>query len=146
MAFRSSHGEISGVLEFFSRESQEPDRLLLEMMTGVGNQIGQFIERKRVEAERELIVQREQRARGEAEAAMERVRCVQRVTDVALAHLTMDELLVILLECRAIGAYGGDLLLRATARLVAWQPKDWNRNLKVVVLIPVGAVLRPRGS
>jgi PAS domain S-box-containing protein len=40
---------ILGVLEFFSAEVREPDDDLLEMMTTLGNQIGQFIERKLAE-------------------------------------------------------------------------------------------------
>jgi PAS domain S-box-containing protein len=136
------HGETSGVIEFFSRESQEPDRLLLEMMTGVGNQIGQFLERKQVEAEREQIVQREQRARGEAEAAMERVRCVQRVTDVALAHLTMDELLAELLarvaEAMRVDTVAILLLETNGNELVAWAAKGLEEEVEVGVRIPVG--------
>lgn len=42
-------GEILGVMEFFSREVREPDAPLLEMMAGIGSQIGQFIERVRSE-------------------------------------------------------------------------------------------------
>jgi two-component system, sensor histidine kinase and response regulator len=45
-------GEVLGVLEFFSREIRHPDQPLLEMLSTAGNQIGQFMERKR--AEREL--------------------------------------------------------------------------------------------
>jgi PAS domain S-box-containing protein len=40
---------VLGVIEFFSREVREPDEDLLQMMKGVGSQIGQFIERKRAE-------------------------------------------------------------------------------------------------
>jgi PAS domain S-box-containing protein len=39
------------VIEFFSREIRQPDKELLEMFAAVGSQIGQFIERKRVEEE-----------------------------------------------------------------------------------------------
>jgi signal transduction histidine kinase len=38
-------GECLGVLEFFSHEARPPDLLILEMMTSLGTQIGQFIER-----------------------------------------------------------------------------------------------------
>ncbi|MCE9548540.1 MAG: PAS domain S-box protein, partial [Planctomycetia bacterium] len=38
-----------GVIEFFSREIQEPDADLLEMMATVGHQIGQFLERRGAE-------------------------------------------------------------------------------------------------
>jgi len=44
--FRS---EILGVVEFLSRSIREPDPDLLAMMLTIGSQIGQFIERKRVE-------------------------------------------------------------------------------------------------
>lgn len=43
-------GEVLGVIEFFSPEIRQPDEDMIEMMTTVGNQIGQFIERKRAEA------------------------------------------------------------------------------------------------
>jgi two-component system, sensor histidine kinase and response regulator len=41
--------EVLGVLEFFSRQIQKPDGRLLEMMSAIGSQIGQFIERKAAE-------------------------------------------------------------------------------------------------
>jgi PAS domain S-box-containing protein len=41
--------DIVGVLEFFSHEIREPDPHLLVMMTSIGQQVGQFIERKRTE-------------------------------------------------------------------------------------------------
>jgi PAS domain S-box-containing protein len=52
-------GEVTGVLEFFSRNVREPDSQLLAMMDALGSQIGQFIERRRSEerlrdSEREL--------------------------------------------------------------------------------------------
>jgi PAS domain S-box-containing protein len=43
--------EVLGVIEFFSREIRLPDRELLNMLATIGSQIGQFIERKRAEAE-----------------------------------------------------------------------------------------------
>ncbi|MET0645442.1 MAG: GAF domain-containing protein [Pyrinomonadaceae bacterium] len=45
-------GETIAVLEFFSRELRPPDEALLAMMTHVGSQIGQVIERQRAESER----------------------------------------------------------------------------------------------
>jgi PAS domain S-box-containing protein len=41
--------EVLGVIEFFSRRIEQPDEELLQMVTTLGNQIGQFIERKRME-------------------------------------------------------------------------------------------------
>jgi PAS domain S-box-containing protein len=44
-------GTVVGVMEFFSREIREPDEALLGMLTRVGAQVGQFMERKRAEEE-----------------------------------------------------------------------------------------------
>jgi two-component system cell cycle sensor histidine kinase/response regulator CckA len=41
--------EFLGVMEFFSREILRPDDKLVEMMTAIGRQIGQFLERRRAE-------------------------------------------------------------------------------------------------
>ncbi len=41
--------EVVGMLEFFSREIRQPDDDLLKMMSSIGSQIGQFIERRRAE-------------------------------------------------------------------------------------------------
>jgi PAS domain S-box-containing protein len=43
--------EVLGVMAFFSQEIRQPDQDLLDMMTIIGSQIGQFIERKRAEEE-----------------------------------------------------------------------------------------------
>jgi len=58
-----------GVMEFFSSEIRKPDDALLATFGSVGNQIGQFIVRKRAEEEREQLLSREHAARAEAEAA-----------------------------------------------------------------------------
>jgi hypothetical protein len=53
-SLRLSHparGEVLGVIEFFSREIRQPDQELLNTLATIGSQIGQFIERKRAEAE-----------------------------------------------------------------------------------------------
>jgi PAS domain S-box-containing protein len=44
-------GEVVGVIEFFSPKIRQPDQELLNMLATIGSQIGQFIERKRAEAE-----------------------------------------------------------------------------------------------
>jgi signal transduction histidine kinase/integral membrane sensor domain MASE1/CheY-like chemotaxis protein len=58
-----------GVMEFFSHEIRKPDDALLATLGSIGNQIGQFIERKRGEEEREHLLTREHVARAEAESA-----------------------------------------------------------------------------
>jgi PAS domain S-box-containing protein len=57
-AFPIQSGEkFLGVMEFFSHEIREPDEALLATFTGIGSQIGQFIERKG--SEQELFESRE---------------------------------------------------------------------------------------
>ncbi len=55
-------GGFLGVMEFFSTEIREPNAEVLAVFEGIGGQVGQFIERKRAEAELE-------RAKVAAEAA-----------------------------------------------------------------------------
>jgi two-component system, cell cycle sensor histidine kinase and response regulator CckA len=45
--------DILGVIDFFSKEVREPDPALVRMLVAVGNQLGQFIERRRIEEERD---------------------------------------------------------------------------------------------
>jgi PAS domain S-box-containing protein len=48
--------EVTGVIEFFSREIRPPDEDLLKMMESLGSQIGQSIGRKHVEEEKEKLI------------------------------------------------------------------------------------------
>jgi PAS domain S-box-containing protein len=45
-----SNGEVLGVMAFLSRQKQPRDEYLLQVMLGIGNQLGQFIKRKQAEA------------------------------------------------------------------------------------------------
>src|SRR5688500_10764529 len=45
------HGQVLGILEFFSREIHEPDDALLQMLTTIGSQIGLVVERLRAQEE-----------------------------------------------------------------------------------------------
>ena len=132
--------EVSAVMEFFAREAQIPDESLLAVMTAIGNQIGQFVERKRAQQEHAELFAREQRARLELETAMNRMRQVQTVTEVALSHLSLDKLLAELLE-RVRDAMDVDtvtiLLLEEGDTLVAWATKGLDLDLHIHV--PVGA-------
>jgi PAS domain S-box-containing protein len=131
--------EVSGVMEFFTRERLTSDPTLLEVMMAIGNQIGQFIERKRVEDERANLYEREQRARLELEATMNRMRQVQVVTEVALSHLSLDKLLAELID-RVRDAMDVDtvviLLLEEDNHLVAWAAKGLELDLRIRV--PMG--------
>jgi len=85
LAFPISSGStVVGVMEFFSRHLRDPDTELLQMLAALGHQIGLFIQRKEAEAE---LRERE-----------ERLRHLQSVTDVALAHLSSEDLLQELLQ------------------------------------------------
>ncbi|HEX6509050.1 MAG TPA: ATP-binding protein [Chloroflexota bacterium] len=55
-------------------------------------------ERKYAEDERAQLLTLERAARSEAEAALERLRAIQNLTDLALSHLRLDDLLNALLE------------------------------------------------
>jgi signal transduction histidine kinase/integral membrane sensor domain MASE1/CheY-like chemotaxis protein len=72
-----------GAMEFFSREIREPDSALLATFGGIGSQIGQFLERKGAEEEREALLAREQSARNDAEEA-------NRLKDEFLATLSHE--------------------------------------------------------
>ncbi len=52
LAFPILNGEkVLGVFEFLSTRIEEPDEALLRVMNGIGNQVGQFVVRRRVELE-----------------------------------------------------------------------------------------------
>ena len=134
--------ETLGIIEFFSSDEQKPDRALLDMMSTIGSQIGQFIERKRVQDERSLTLEREQNARKAAEAATDRIRSLQLVTDATLAHFALDELLAELLD-RVRDALLVDtvaiLLLESMGdELLAWAAKGLEEEVERGVRIPVG--------
>ena len=61
--------EVLGVLEFFSHQIQKPDGRLLEMMSAIGSQIGQFIERTEAEDALRVYARDLESARARAEEA-----------------------------------------------------------------------------
>jgi signal transduction histidine kinase/CheY-like chemotaxis protein len=132
--------QVSGVIEFFGSQRQATDDSVLELMAAIGNQIAQFIEREGAAEERSQLFEREQRARLELEATMQRMRQVQIVTEVALSHLSLDKLLAELLE-RVRDAIDVDtvviLLLEPDDSLVAWATKGLELDDKIRV--PMGA-------
>jgi PAS domain S-box-containing protein len=94
LAFPITVGEeVAGVLEFFSRRIRPPDDEILEMVGAVGTQVGQFLRRARVEAQGGRLLEAERAARREAEAANQRLRIIQRVTEAALSHVRLDDVL-----------------------------------------------------
>jgi two-component system, sensor histidine kinase and response regulator len=61
--------EVLGVFEFFSHQIQQPDHRLLEMMSAIGSQVGQFIERKEAEDALRVYARDLETARKRAEEA-----------------------------------------------------------------------------
>jgi PAS domain S-box-containing protein len=135
--------EVSGVMEFFSTESREADESLLSIMDMIGSQMGQFVDRKRADEERAQNYGREQRARHEVETAIDRMKQVQTVTDVALSHLALDELLAELLgrvqEAMRVDTVAILLLEPEGDELRAWAAKGLEQEVEMGVRIPVGA-------
>jgi PAS domain S-box-containing protein len=76
-------GEVLGVMQFIATTIESPDGPLLDLLAIAGNQIGQFIGRKRAEAERAELLVREQAALADAEAAI-------RMRDQLVASVSHD--------------------------------------------------------
>jgi serine phosphatase RsbU (regulator of sigma subunit) len=51
VGFPVRDGQVQGVLEFYSREMRQPDDELIQMMTSIGSEITQFIERRQAQGE-----------------------------------------------------------------------------------------------
>lgn len=83
-------GEALGVIEFFSREKRELDEELLATMAVIGSQVGQFIERKRVEHRRDQLLVLEREARAEAESAYERLGLLAEASKVFSSSLNPE--------------------------------------------------------
>jgi PAS domain S-box-containing protein len=90
--------EVVGVLEAFSTSRRPRDAQLERTLGAIGTQLGQFIRRKRAEEERTQLLQRERQARADAEAAVATLRKLGRVSEAALEHLSLSDLLNALLE------------------------------------------------
>ncbi len=61
--------EFCGVIEFFTRRRLVFDQRKTDMLEAIGSEIGQFIQRKRLESERENLLRREKYLREQAEKA-----------------------------------------------------------------------------
>ena len=111
---------VLGVMEFFSVELQGPDDALLARMTALGSQMGQFIERRRAEDERALLLVREQEARIQAQALARVGRDLAQSLQPDVVGQRIVERVCVLLRARvavlyAVDAESGDLLAVARA-------------------------------
>ena len=117
---------VMGVLEFFSRDVREPDQALFGILSATGAQIGQFIQRREAEVERAQALERERATRLKADEASEQLRKLQSISDAALAHLSLDDLLQeLLLRVR-------DVLRADTAAVLLLSPDETELVLRAV--------------
>jgi PAS domain S-box-containing protein len=117
--------EVLGVMEFLGRTRREPDPATLAVLGSLGSQIGQFIQRKRAEG---ALMRRE-----------EQLRHLQSVTDAALAHLPLDELLEALLArvCAALHTDSATVLLLEEGELAVRASRGLGPDL-MGLRVPLG--------
>jgi PAS domain S-box-containing protein len=82
-------GQVVGVIEFYSREIRKPEDELMQMFDSIGSQIGQFMERRRAEAELKLYADYLEAARHAQEADAKRL--AQLVTELEVAKGKAEE-------------------------------------------------------
>src|SRR5258708_1356104 len=118
-------------------------------LTAVGAQLGQFLRRKRAEEERQQLLQRERIARAEAEAAASTLRKLGRVSEAALEHSSLSDLLGALLarivevleaDTAAILLVGDDGSLHLSAAV------GLGAEIERAVAIPIGAGMAGKGA
>ena len=73
IGFPVRDGGLVGVFELFRTDDLVPDDDLLPTLALVGRQIGQFVERRRAETERDRFLLREREARGELSSILESI-------------------------------------------------------------------------
>lgn len=134
--------EVFGVIELFSAETKEADPATLDTLAAIGSQVGQFIERKNNEAERVMALARAHEARLEAEALTRQLSALQTVTDAALAHLSVEDVISESLHRtrEALSVDTASILLLETDKdeLVAWAAQGLEEEVNLGVRIPVG--------
>jgi PAS domain S-box-containing protein len=134
--------EVLGVIELFSVNVKDHDPLNLDTLAAIGSQIGQFVERKRGERDLVEALSHAHQARLEAETVSGHLSSLQRITDAALAHLSVDEVIAESLK-RVRDVLSVDtvaiLLLEAEGdELLAWAAHGLEEELELGVRIPVG--------
>jgi len=138
----TSNDAVIGVIELFSQKNEEPDSATLATLISIGSQIGQFSERVNAETERREVLTRAQEARREAEALTDQLAALQKVTDAALGHLSIDELLAESLtrirEVLHVDTVAVLLLEKAENELLARAAQGLEEEVEFGVRIPVG--------
>lgn len=133
---------VLGIIELFAEEIREPDAAMLKTLSAIGNQIGQFIDRKNNQQELVAALDREHDARLEAERLTTQLSALQRITNAALGHLTVDlvmsESLNRIREVINVDTVAILLLEPEGNELVAWAAQGLEEEVERGVRIPVG--------
>ncbi len=139
--------EVIGVLETFSTARRPRDLELERTLTAIGAQLGQFVRRKRAEEERTQLLQRERQARATAEAAAATLRKLGRVSEAALEHLSLSDLLNALLE-RIVEVLQADtaaiLLVGADGHLHVRATVGLEQEIVRAIPVPIGVGMAGR--
>ncbi len=134
--------DVLGVIEFFSTDYKEADPLTLDNMIAIGGQIAQFIERKRNEQELVRALTHAREAHIEAERLTKQLASLQRITDAALSHLSVEEVLAESLkrirEVLEVDTVAILLLEREGDEIAAWAAQGLEEEVERGVRIPVG--------
>ncbi|MGH7230416.1 MAG: response regulator [Nitrospiraceae bacterium] len=83
-------GRVLGVLEFFSRAVRPPDEDLLKTVATLGNQIGQFMERKRAESTVGAYARQLEQNNRELDAALARAQVATQAKSAFLATMSHE--------------------------------------------------------
>ena len=82
-------GEVVGALEFFSADQREPDQALMPVMTLIGAQIGDFIERRRTQ---ERLRESEERYRLVSETAQDAIFSIDENSTITFCNPAVERL------------------------------------------------------
>ena len=134
--------EVLGVIELFSVQTKEPDPLTRDTVVAIGSQIGQFIERKKTEREIVVALNRAREARLEAENLTRQLTSLQKMTDAALAQISVEEVIAESLnrirEVLNVDTVAILLLETEGEEVVAWAAQGLEDEVRLGVRIPVG--------
>ena len=85
----TTHGEVVGVMEFFSRLHREPDQALLPVMSLVGAQIGDYIQRRRTA---QALRASEERYRAVTETAQDAIFTIDRHSNILMVNRAAERI------------------------------------------------------
>ena len=139
-------GTVAGVIEVFSRAARDFDPELVESLEATARQLGQFLRRERAEEERTGLLERERTARADAEAAASTLRKLERVSEAALEHLSLQGLLDALLAriVEVLEADSASILLVDDGKLHVRASVGLGEGSRGALAIPIGAGMAGR--